>query len=465
MKKILLSILAVVAVVLVVALLYGAHLVRKLNSPEFQEQVRAEVSRQLGAEVRVDEMDISILSGLTLRGVAVANPAPFKGDLFTARSFELRYRLRPLFSGRVEVERVNLNTPVLGLVVDEDGLYNYEALGPQDRPAAAEPAEEAPSAAPPADASATPAEGGATSASLEIVLSEVSVDDAVITMYDDEGTNLMTVEDADFTSAIRVAGGVTEGRATAKVATISLADMFFVRDISAPLEMSADTVKLDPVEGRMAGGGATGGVTVQLKDGFRYEANLEVEGVDLKTLLQEAQSGAMVTGRLKAATSLEGTGPLPALQARGSVEVVDCQVEDSKTLALLSKVVQLPELATPRFEECLVEYTLDGYRLTTPKVSLEGKGMDVSARGSVNLANSTLDYDVNLALAESLLAKIPIQELRAAFKERGDGLSAMDFRVYGTTEAPQTDMLSRVGKAAATEVITDQANKLLKKIF
>ncbi|MCG6928524.1 MAG: AsmA family protein [Acidobacteria bacterium] len=469
MKKILLSILAVVAVVLVVALLYGAHLVSKLNSPEFREQVRAEVSRQLGAEVRVEEMDISILSGLTLRGVAVANPAPFKGDLFTARSFELRYKLKPLLSGRVEVERVNLNTPVLGLVVDEDGLYNYEALGPQDRSAAAEPAEKMPSAAPPADspadASAPPAEGGATPASLEIVLSEVSVDDAVITMYDDEGTNLMTVEDADFTSAIHVAGGVTEGRATAKVATISLADMFFVRDISAPLEMSADTVKLDPVEGRMAGGGATGGVTVQLKDGFRYEANLNVEGVDLKTLLQEAQSGAMVTGRLKAATSLEGTGPLPALQARGSVEVVDCQVENSKMLALLSKLVQVPELATPKFEECLVEYTLEGYRLRTPKVSLKSRPMQVDARGTVNLANSTIDYDVNLALAESLLAKIPLQELRAAFKARGDGLSAMDFRVYGTTEAPQTDMLSRVGKAAATEVITDQANKLLKKIF
>ena len=241
--------------------------------------------------------------------------------------------------------------------------------------------------------------------------------------------------------------------------------MFFVRDISAPLEMSTETVKLEPVEGKMAGGTAAGGVTVYLKDGFRYAAHLDVEGVDLKALLQEAQAGAMMTGRLKAQTRLEGTGPLPALQARGSVEVVDCQVENSRMLATVSTLLKVPELATPKFEECLVEYTLEGYRLRTPKVSLKSRPMQVSARGTVNLASSAIDYDVNLALAETLLAKIPLRELRAAFKERGDGLSAMDFRVYGTTEDPQTDMLARVGQAAATEVIKDQANKLLKKIF
>ena len=468
MKKILLAVVALVAVVVVGALLYGAHLVRKLNSPEFREQVRAEVSRQIGAEVRLDEMEISVLSGLTLRGVAVANPEPFEGKLFTAESFELRYKLRPLLSGRVEVERLNLHRPTLGLIVDKEGRYNYEELGAKAEPSPGEPAPSAePAAEPRADASPPSSEvdAPATGASLEILLSEVSVDDAVVTMFDDEGTNLMTVEDADFTSAIRVAGGVTEGRAKATVETISLADTFFVRDISAPLEVSTEVVKLDPVAGKMAGGEATGGVTVDLKNGFRYTATLDVQDVDLKTLLQEAKAGAIVTGRLKAETRFEGTGPLPDLEARGRIEVVDCQVENSKMLGMLATLLKVPELATPDFDECLVDYTLEGYRLTTPRVSLKGTGMQVSATGSLNLANSTLDYNVNLALAESLLARIPIQELRAGFKERGDGLSAMDFRVHGTTEAPETDILSRLGKAAATEVITDQANKLLKKIF
>jgi hypothetical protein len=414
-------------------------------------------------------MDISLLSGVTLRGVAVANPAPFKGDLFTARSFELRYKLRPLLSGRVEVERMNLNTPVLGLVVDEDGLYNYEALGRKEGSAPPEPA--APPAADRIDSStespaAAPEAGEAASGTpLEIVLSEVSVDDAVITMFDEEGTNLMTVEDADFTSAIRVAGGVTEGRARATVATISLADMFFVRDISAPLEMSTETVTLSPIQGSVAGGSASGNVTVHLQDGFRYETTLNVDGVDVKTLLQEAQSPGRVAGTLQAETSFQGTGPLPTMTGQGFGQVVDCRIEDSKVLALLSRLLKVPELASPEFDECRVDFTLANSVLSTPRLSLMGKAMQLSGQGKVNLVHSTIDYDLKLALAEALLAKIPVQELRAAFKPREDGLSEVAFRAYGPMDAPETDLMSRIGKAAATEAVKDQANKILKKLF
>ena len=37
------------------------------------------------------------------------------------------------------------------------------------------------------------------------------------------------------------------------------------------------------------------------------------------------------------------------------------------------------------------------------------------------------------------------------------------FNVFGTTEEPTTDLLNRIGKAAATEAAKDQVNKLLKK--
>ena len=39
----------------------------------------------------------------------------------------------------------------------------------------------------------------------------------------------------------------------------------------------------------------------------------------------------------------------------------------------------------------------------------------------------------------------------------------IDFRLYGTTLDPQTDLLSRIGKAAATEAAKDQLNRLFKK--
>jgi hypothetical protein len=455
MKKILLALAAVVVVAVLGVLGYVAHLASQLNSPEFQEKVRAEVSSQMEADVRFEEMDVALLSGVTLRGFAVANPKPFDGDLFSADSFVLRYRLWPLLRGRVEVEQLAIEKPVLSLIMDEDGRYNYEALGGEGGTAPPETPAPAPGGAP----AGTP---------LEVVLSEVSVRDAVITMVAEEtDATLMAVEDADFTSALRIAGGTTQGQAKATIGTVNLADMLFVRDVSAPLEMSTETVELDPIEARVAGGGATGGVTVHLQDGFRYEATLNVDGVDVKTLLQEAKSAAAVSGKLQAETSFEGTGPLSTMKARGSAQVVDCRIEDSKTLALLSTVLKVPELARPEFEECLVDFTLQKNVLSTPRLILKGHAMQLSGKGTLNLVRSTLDYDMELALSEKLFAKITMKELRPAFKKRADGFSTVEFRVFGTTEEPQTDLLQRIGKAAATKAVKDKVNDLLggKKLF
>jgi uncharacterized protein involved in outer membrane biogenesis len=470
MKKIVLAVIAVVAVVILAAVGYVAHLASRLNSPEFQEEVRAAVSRQLGAEVRFEEMDIALLSGVTLRRFAVANPEPFDGDLFAAEAFVLKYKVWPLLSGRVEVEQLALERPVLGLIMDEDARFNYEALGGgKGAPSATTPApEEAAASEPSGAAPAAVPEGTSAGTPLEIVLSEVSVSGASITMVDEEtDTTMMAVEDADFTSALRIAGGTTQGQANATIATVSMADMLFVRDISAPLEMSTEVVKLAPIRAHVAGGGATGGVTAHLQDGFRYEATLDVEGVDVKTMLQEAKSTAVVGGTLKAETSFEGTGPLETMKAQGNAEVVDCRIEDSKMLALLAKLVKVPDLAEPEFKECLVEFTLAGTVLSTPTVSLKGQALQLTGGGKLNLVSSTLDYDMQLALSERLFKKVTVKQLRAAFTQREDGFWVVDFRLFGTTEEPETDLLQRIGRAAATKAVGDQVNKLLggKKLF
>ena len=61
-------------------------------------------------------------------------------------------------------------------------------------------------------------------------------------------------------------------------------------------------------------------------------------------------------------------------------------------------------------------------------------------RGTTNLDTYALDYDLNLALGTETLDKVPVRELKAAFKDRDDGFSAMDFKVTGTSTAPQTDL-------------------------
>jgi hypothetical protein len=60
-----------------------------------------------------------------------------------------------------------------------------------------------------------------------------------------------------------------------------------------------------------------------------------------------------------------------------------------------------------------------------------------------------LDYDMTLALGEPLARRIPVAEVRDAFRDRGDGFATIDFAVTGTTSSPKTDLALRLGKGAA----------------
>jgi len=195
--------------------------------------------------------------------------------------------------------------------------------------------------------------------------------------------------------------------------------------------------------------------------------NLDVKGAQVETLLKESGSARAVTGTLQAKASFEGTGGLPTMRGKGTAEVANCKVSQAPVLALLSTVLQLPELANPSFEQCRMEFTLGGNRLQTPVLSLKGAALQLTGKGTVNLANYGLDYDMTLALNQALVEKIGVKELRSAFKDRGDGFSAIDFKVTGTSDHPQTDLASRIGKAAATQALKDQAGKLFgkKKLF
>ena len=133
MKKTLLAVAALFVVVVLAALVYLSRLVASLNTAAFKNQVLEQASASVGTRVDVKSMDIDVLSGVTLQGVTVANPAPFTGSLATAEEVVLRYRLRSLLAGQVVVQRLSVRKPVLTLAMDPKGAFNYEKLAARPR--------------------------------------------------------------------------------------------------------------------------------------------------------------------------------------------------------------------------------------------------------------------------------------------------------------------------------------------
>src|SRR5262249_596618 len=182
----------------------------------------------------------------------------------------LRYNLAALLGGRVEVERLSLRKPVLALVMDQKGSFNYEKLG---------------------GGSAKPAAGGGTSsaAPLQLVIQKLAVENAAATMVDEHKASFLKVEDANLDSAFTVTGGMAEGKGRASLKALAMADMLFVRSVSAPLSLTKEAVRLSPIRGKVAGGDVTGDLKMDLK-AAKYTMGLEVKGAAVETLLKEARS-------------------------------------------------------------------------------------------------------------------------------------------------------------------------------
>jgi hypothetical protein len=448
MKRLLLAGGALLLLAAVAVAGLGFYLSSRLNGTELERELIARAEATLGTGVEVQDVEISLLSGVTLEGIAISNPAPFRGALLTAEAFVLRYRLLPLLAGRIQVDRLALHKPVLALAMDAKGRFNYEKLGG------------------PVTKGAAGAASPAAAAPLGIVMKSLAVENGSIVMNDKAMARLMAVEDIDFRSAFEVVGAAAHGTGRVTIGKANFADVLFVREVEAPLSISKDRVELSPIRGDLAGGAVSGNLKVDLSGGFRYTTDLVVKGASLKTLLEESGSAAAFSGTLSGKAHFEGKGGLATMRGQGSADVASCRAQNSRVLALLAGVLQVPELANPDFEACRVEFKQTGGRFATPVVELTGDALRLTGRGSVNLETSGLDYEMTLGLSPRLFAKITRPELRGGFKESPDGFATIDFRLYGTTLEPKTDLLTRVGKAAATGVAKDQINRLLKrKIF
>ncbi len=434
--------LAVAAAIAAAVLLGGAAVVAwRLHALDEEAMRRALVARleaTLGTKVQVRRAEVSLLSGVRLSGLEVAEPAPLRGRLLDAEAFVLRYRPWPLLLGRVEVDRLALVRPALFLRMDRRGVFNYERL-------------------------ATAGPGAASSAALplRVRLRGVSVEKGSVSVTDATGAALARVEGAAFDAAAELGGGLATGSGVARVATIALGDRLFLRDAAAPLRLSREEVVLAPIRARVGGGKATGDATVRLAGGFRYVLDLTLDGARVETMLAEAGGSPGLSGRLRGRARFEGTGGLATVRGRGEAEVGDCRASGSRAAGLLATVLGLPELERPQFDECRVSFTQSGARVTTPTLVMKGRALELVGRGSLLLDTGALDYDMTLALAPGLFARITRPELRPAFRTRPDGFAEVDFRLTGTTLAPRTDLAARVAKAAAGHAVSDTLSRWL----
>ncbi len=442
-----------IKILFVIILLFGAllgggalYLNSYVQTPAFKERVLERVREAVGTDVTIDELDVALLSGVTLHGLTIANPRGFAGNFFTAEEVVLRHRLWPLLSRRIEIDQLIVKRPTLRLIQGPKNVWNYEKFRNRmarraslARAVAYEPA--------PADMT------------LDITLSNISASDGDVIFFSGRRP-LARVEGIDLTASLDMAEGSLKGHGRVKAESINVRDALLVQKAAAPLSISSENVIFDPVTGALAGGRLSGDVTLILQPRFAYAMNLQVANARVDVLLEHAHARPVINGRLQATTTLRGTGGLPTMKGEGRIKIVNGKLAEMPLQRILATLFQVPRLRHIAFDECVVEFSLANTVMRTPVVRLTSPEMRMTGQGTVSLARRTLNHQMTLALKKEMLTAIP-RHILTAFREREDGYLALDFRVWGPYDAPKTDIQRRLITGTAKQFL----EKGLKKLF
>jgi uncharacterized protein involved in outer membrane biogenesis len=129
MKK-LLIILGVVVVLLAGAVaILVANLDKVVNSRK--DYILAKAESALGRDVNIDDIGVTLRGGIgvKLSTVTVSDEPDFSEAPFvTAKDLTVRVKLWPLIRKQVEVKRLVLNEPVINVIRDEQGVFNFAGI-------------------------------------------------------------------------------------------------------------------------------------------------------------------------------------------------------------------------------------------------------------------------------------------------------------------------------------------------
>lgn len=143
-----------------------------------KDRLLAQVERALGRTVQVGEIEISLWGGVgaRLQNVALADDPAFSSETFVrATDLEVKLKLMPLLRREIEVRRVIAHDPVIRVIRNAQGVFNFASLGRGDT-----------LDAPPQTSEATPSSSAESLPLLLVALVNISNGDI---HYTDQHTN------------------------------------------------------------------------------------------------------------------------------------------------------------------------------------------------------------------------------------------------------------------------------------
>jgi AsmA protein len=133
----------IVGIVVAILIVIAIALPLLINVNSFRPQIESSLSTALGRPVKVGNLSLGIFSGsVGADQLSIADDPKFSSTPFIqAKSLRVGVELMPLiFSKQLNVTDLRIEQPVINILRDRDGIWNFSSLGNHSAPAPATPA-------------------------------------------------------------------------------------------------------------------------------------------------------------------------------------------------------------------------------------------------------------------------------------------------------------------------------------
>jgi len=405
-----------------------------LNADRYRPQVISYLEEGTGKKVEIGRVTVSFFPKVTIHvdDLGVKSPPLFPSSyILKVARIDAQIELWALLHRQIVIRSLVLERPVINLVSDPDGPWNFENPGAKDRP----------------NSFLIGVISLVTIKRGQVIASNLLPSDAAGPVFFEAHEVYSDLKNVDADAIGDPASTTLDGQGTLKAALLRFG-LIEAKNLSSNIRLQARQVFFTDVKAETYGGFTRGELSIKLSGkNASFKTDARMKRIDVAQLLSAFKNGrgkmtGKMDGELKIAGEIEHSlHPLERLHGIGHLTVRDGQVPSLKLNANLMKLAHYNDLGPAKndpssFNFVSTDLELDHDRISSKVIDVDGYGVDVDGSGSMSITGSDeLNYQ---GVAEIISKQGFVTNLfaRLAGGTLKDGKLSFPFHVGGTIDDP-----------------------------
>jgi len=425
-------ILAGIACALLVVLVFLVPIL--VNADRYRPKVISYLEEKTGRKIEIGRFAVTLFPGVAIHidDFGVKSPPSFPPSyIVKVARIDAQLDVRALLHLRVLIKSLVLEQPVINLVSDPDGPWNFENPGTTNT----------------RDTLQFGVVSRVQIKRARVIASILLPSDAPGPVFLEARDVSSELENVNVDAIADPTSTTLDGQGTLKAGLLRFGSIEGT-NLNSNLRLQAREVFFTEVKAETYGGNATGALSIKVSGkNPSFRTDVRMKGVDMAHLLAAFQNGrGKMTGKLEGEMKISGEiayslRPLERLHGTGHLTVRNGQVPSLKLNANLMKLVHYNDLGPAKnnpssFNFVSTDLELDHERISSKVIDIDGYGVDLDGSGSVSLSGSDeLNYQ---GVAEITYQQGFVTNLfaRLAGGTLKDGKLSFPFHIGGTLDNP-----------------------------